>query len=68
LGLDIKLGNFLVPQNYIECIAMKTPKEQTVMLEKISGSDAYKADYDRYIYIVTNVINLVIEFPVFTEL
>ncbi|RLU19349.1 hypothetical protein DMN91_007906 [Ooceraea biroi] len=47
LNLDIKTGNFLVPQGYIECIAMKTPKELTEMLEQFSGSEVLKADYTR---------------------
>lgn len=60
LGLDIKSGNFLISQGYIECIATKSPKERTVMLEQISGSIVYKADYDRYSYIVLNDARFVV--------
>lgn len=47
LGLDIKSGNFLIRQSYIECIAMKTSKELTAIFEQFSGSNAYKVDYER---------------------
>lgn len=47
-GLDIKSNHFLVTQNYVECIAMKTPKELNAVFERISGSYVYKADYKRY--------------------
>lgn len=50
-GLDIKSENFLVSQNYVECIAMKTPKELTAMFEQICGSNVYKGIYNRYIFL-----------------
>lgn len=48
MGLDIKTGNFLIPQGYIEHFAMKTPRDLTVMFEETSNSIMYKADYERY--------------------
>lgn len=47
--LDIKSENFLVTQGYVECVAMKTPKELNALFEQISGSYKYKASYNRYI-------------------
>ncbi|XP_077268586.1 structural maintenance of chromosomes protein 1A-like isoform X2 [Temnothorax americanus] len=47
MGLDIKAGNFLIPQGYIECFAMKMPKDLTAMFEQTSNSITYKADYNR---------------------
>ncbi|XP_071568818.1 LOW QUALITY PROTEIN: structural maintenance of chromosomes protein 1A-like [Temnothorax nylanderi] len=47
MGLDIKAGNFLIPQGYIECFAMKTPKDLTAIFEQTSNSITYKADYNR---------------------
>lgn len=47
-GLDIRSENFLVSQGYIECIALKTPKELNAMFEQICGSNVYKAIYKRY--------------------
>ncbi|XP_024889323.1 structural maintenance of chromosomes protein 1A-like isoform X2 [Temnothorax curvispinosus] len=47
MGLDIKAGNFLIPQGYIECFAMKMPKDLTAMFEQTSNSITYKAEYDR---------------------
>lgn len=49
LGFDIELGHFLIPQEHVENVAMQTPKERTVLFEKLSGSIAFKADYDKYI-------------------
>ncbi|XP_012228669.1 structural maintenance of chromosomes protein 1A-like [Linepithema humile] len=46
-GLDINLGNFFMPQGYIECLATKLPKELTVMFEMISGSNSYEGIYTR---------------------
>lgn len=48
MGLDIHTGSFLIPQSYIECFAMKTPKDLTTLFEVISNSNTYKADYERY--------------------
>ncbi|XP_018350215.1 PREDICTED: structural maintenance of chromosomes protein 1A-like [Trachymyrmex septentrionalis] len=47
MGLDIKAENFLIPQGYISCVAMKKPKDLAIMFEKITDSNKYKADYDR---------------------
>lgn len=48
-GLDIKASNFLMPQGYIQYFATRNmPKELTMLLEEISGSNIYKADYERY--------------------
>ncbi|XP_025075409.1 structural maintenance of chromosomes protein 1A-like [Pogonomyrmex barbatus] len=64
MNLDIKAGNFLIPQGYIESYALKTPKELTEMFEEISNSNAYKADYDRYTRtsILTDYISFAIRF------
>lgn len=37
LGINVKAKNFLVFQGAVENIAMKTPKERTVLFEEISG-------------------------------
>ncbi|KAL9049828.1 MAG: hypothetical protein Q9162_007002 [Coniocarpon cinnabarinum] len=42
----IKARNFLVFQGDVEAIASQTPKELTRLVEQISGSLDYKADYD----------------------
>ncbi|KAG5316334.1 SMC1A protein, partial [Pseudoatta argentina] len=47
MGLDVKAENFLIPQGYIACFAIKKPKDLTTMFEKIANSNEYKADYDR---------------------
>lgn len=48
-GLDIKARNFLMPQGYIQYFGTRNmPKELTMLLEEISGSNIYKADYERY--------------------
>ncbi|XP_070169774.1 structural maintenance of chromosomes protein 1A-like [Polyergus mexicanus] len=47
-GLDINAGNFLIPQGYIQYFAtINMSKELTVMFEEISGSNVYKAEYER---------------------
>lgn len=50
IGLDGKLGTFLVPQDNTECFAVQSPKKRTLTFEMISGSDEYKTDYTRYIF------------------
>ncbi|XP_018301786.1 structural maintenance of chromosomes protein 1A-like [Mycetomoellerius zeteki] len=55
IGLDVKAGNFLIPQGYIACVAMKKPKDLTAMFEKITNSNEYKADYDRLKLELSNV-------------
>lgn len=37
LGINVKGKNFLVFQGAVESIAMKNPKERTVLFEEISG-------------------------------
>ncbi|EFN69108.1 Structural maintenance of chromosomes protein 1A [Camponotus floridanus] len=47
-GLDIKAGNFLMPQGCIQYFATTNmSKELTIMFEEISGSNVYKAEYNR---------------------
>lgn len=38
LGINVKAKNFLVFQGAVESIAMKNPKERTVLFEEISRS------------------------------
>lgn len=47
IGINVKAKNFLVFQGAVESIAMKNPKERTVLFEEISGSGALKEEYDR---------------------
>lgn len=47
IGINVKAKNFLVFQGAVESIAMKNPKERTVLFEEISGSGALKDEYDR---------------------
>ncbi|GJN31482.1 hypothetical protein PR202_gb19887 [Eleusine coracana subsp. coracana] len=46
LGILVKARNFLVFQGDVESIASKNPKELTALLEKISGSDELRREYD----------------------
>ncbi|KAL5561913.1 hypothetical protein UlMin_031660, partial [Ulmus minor] len=48
LGILVKARNFLVFQGDVESIASKNPKELTVLIEQISGSDELKKDYEKY--------------------
>ncbi|PON62633.1 Structural maintenance of chromosomes protein [Parasponia andersonii] len=48
LGILVKARNFLVFQGDVESIASKNPKELTVLLEQISGSEELKRDYEKY--------------------
>jgi structural maintenance of chromosome 1 len=43
----IKARNFLVFQGDVESVASQNPKELTRLIEQISGSLEYKADYER---------------------
>lgn len=43
----IKARNFLVFQGDVEAIASQSPKDLTKLIEQISGSLEYKADYER---------------------
>ncbi|RLN04202.1 hypothetical protein C2845_PM13G19830 [Panicum miliaceum] len=45
LGILVKARNFLVLQGDVESIASKNPKELTVLLEQISGSEQLKREY-----------------------
>ncbi|RZF46730.1 hypothetical protein LSTR_LSTR002593 [Laodelphax striatellus] len=47
IGINVKAKNFLVFQGAVESIAMKNPKERTILFEEISGSGALKEEYDR---------------------
>eukprot|EP00055_Hartaetosiga_balthica_P010496 m.44915 g.44915 ORF g.44915 m.44915 type:complete len:1233 (+) comp7192_c0_seq1:38-3736(+) len=46
IGLLIKAKNFLVFQGDVENIASKSPKQLTELFEQISGSDAFKEEYE----------------------
>ncbi|CAB4059542.1 SMC1 [Lepeophtheirus salmonis] len=47
LGINVNAKNFLVFQGAVESIAMKNPKELTMLFEEIAGSGALKNDYLR---------------------
>merc|ERR1712142_254246 len=47
LGINVKGKNFLVFQGAVESIAMKNPKERTLLFEEISGSGSKKEEYER---------------------
>eukprot|EP00899_Mesostigma_viride_P028674 jgi/Mesvir1/8992/Mv25967-RA.2 len=47
LGILVKARNFLVFQGDVESIASKSPLELTAFIEKISGSDELKKDYEQ---------------------
>lgn len=47
LGINAKAKNFLVFQGAVESIAMKNPKERTVLFEEISGSGNLKDEYEK---------------------
>lgn len=44
----IKARNFLVFQGDVEAIASQSPKDLTRLIEQISGSLEFKADYDKF--------------------
>lgn len=44
----IKARNFLVFQGDVEAIAIQKPQDLTRLIEQVSGSLEYKADYDKY--------------------
>mmetsp|Transcript_10154 Transcript_10154/g.24576 ORF Transcript_10154/g.24576 Transcript_10154/m.24576 type:complete len:1249 (+) Transcript_10154:130-3876(+) len=46
VGLLVKSRNFLVFQNEVETVAQKSPKQLTELLERISGSEDLKKDYE----------------------
>lgn len=47
LQINVKAKNFLVFQGDVETIAMKNPKERTVLFEEISHSLEHKAEYEQ---------------------
>ncbi|XP_077485718.1 structural maintenance of chromosomes 1 isoform X2 [Amblyomma americanum] len=47
LRINVKAKNFLVFQGDVETIAMKNPKERTVLFEEISHSLEHKAEYEQ---------------------
>ncbi|CAL4137233.1 unnamed protein product, partial [Meganyctiphanes norvegica] len=47
LGINVKGKNFLVFQGAVENIAMKNPKDRTLLFEEISGSGTTKEEYER---------------------
>jgi structural maintenance of chromosome 1 len=47
MGVIVSARNFLVFQGDIESIASKSPKELTAFIEKISGSDEFKEEYEK---------------------
>ena len=46
IGVLVKARNFLVFQGDVESVASKSPLELTKLIEQISGSDQYKAEYE----------------------
>ena len=44
-GLDVK-GNFLVFQGDVEALALSTPKELGEIVDRVSGSGAYRKEYE----------------------
>lgn len=46
IGVLVKARNFLVFQGDVETVASKSPQELTKLLEQISGSDQYIAEYE----------------------
>ena len=47
MGVIVSARNFLVFQGDVESIASKSPKELTAFIEKISGSEEFKEEYER---------------------
>ncbi|KAA8499351.1 Structural maintenance of chromosomes protein 1 [Porphyridium purpureum] len=47
LGLRAKTRNFLVFQNEVEAVAMRSAKQLTELFEQVSGSVELKAEYER---------------------
>jgi structural maintenance of chromosome 1 len=46
IGVLTKARNFLVFQGDVESVASKSPKELTALIEQISGSEDFRAQYD----------------------
>ncbi|XP_034248199.1 structural maintenance of chromosomes protein 1A-like [Thrips palmi] len=46
LGLNIKAENFLIYQGKVETVALMDPKQRTGLFEEISGSKAFKRQYN----------------------
>lgn len=49
IGVLVKARNFLVFQGDVETVASKSPRELTKLLEQVSGSDVYVAEYEQLI-------------------
>ncbi|XP_049850779.1 uncharacterized protein LOC126323906 [Schistocerca gregaria] len=47
LNINVKAKNFLVFQGGVERIAQKSPKELTELIEQVSGSHEFRAEYER---------------------
>jgi len=45
-GIRVKVRNFLVFQGDIEAVAAKSPQGLTLLMEQVSGSEAYKQQYE----------------------
>ncbi|KAF5833721.1 hypothetical protein DUNSADRAFT_9919 [Dunaliella salina] len=45
-GIRVKVRNFLVFQGDIEAVAAKSPQGLTQLMEQVSGSEAYKQQYE----------------------
>lgn len=53
IGVLVKARNFLVFQGDIESVAAKSPQDLTKLLEQISGSDQYIAEYEELLRLKT---------------
>ena len=47
LGINVKAKNFLIFQCAVENVSMKTMEELTALFEEVSGSIAFKAEYEK---------------------
>lgn len=47
ININIKAKNFLVYQGAVEQVAMRSPKELTLMFEELSKSIEFASDYDK---------------------
>ena len=45
IGVLVKVRNFLVFQGDVESVASKSPQELTLLIEQVSGSAQYAAEY-----------------------
>lgn len=58
LGINVKAKNFLVFQGDVESIATKRAQDLTVLFEEISGSHAFRAEYDRFKNFILLILNI----------